>query len=188
MASLTDIFNRALSEVGDLRISLPTEVTKQARACSDAWDVVREEVLAEHPWNFAKVYTSISRTTETPAWRWAYAYTLPSDYLVLREVDPPEVGWEVVADRTLYSDSEGPLQISYTKNETDPTKYSPGFVSAVSYRLAAEIVEELTQSNTKKGDVFTIYETKLKKAKRQDGREAPPQTIKPGRWVTARFR
>lgn len=186
MASKTDIFNRALSEVGDLRVAVDTELTGQAKACNAAWTTVLEELLVEHPWNFAKIYKTLTREIATPEWRWTYSFVLPPDYLTIREVELQRDDWEVVANKKLYSNTEGPINISYTANITDTTRYSPGFVTALGYRLAAEIVEELTQSNTKKQDVFAIYERRLKKAKRQDGREAPPQTQKSGRWVRAR--
>ena len=52
MATETDIANRALSRLGEKRITLlGTDTTKQATACDDAYLIVRDEVIRSYPWN-----------------------------------------------------------------------------------------------------------------------------------------
>lgn len=53
MSSDVDIVNRALSRLGAARIDTINDDTKNARAARSALDVVRFEVLADHPWNCA---------------------------------------------------------------------------------------------------------------------------------------
>ena len=188
MASQTDIYNRALSAVGDLRVSSPTEPSAQATACSDAWDIVRREMLVEHPWNFAKEYVSRSATTTTPPWRWSYEYILPADCLQVREVkDLDDDGWEVVSERRLYCDDAGPISLTYTKDVTDCGAFPPRFVVAVAMRLAVEIAEQLTQSNTKQEILIAKADRALRRARMADGREGPPLKQRAGRWITARM-
>ena len=187
MATLLGIFNRALSELGAKRLASVDDTTPAATDCRDAWAIVRPELLAEHPWNFAKAYTTLSRTTETPAWRYAYVYNLPADLISLDEVDLEEVAWEQVAGGQLYSDEAGPIRIAYTKDVTDPSRYSAGFTSAAAWRLALELCEKITQSNTKKADVAAAYEVRLKKAIIQDGKQNPRLEQRAGRWVRARL-
>ena len=45
MPSATDICNRALSRVGEARITSLTDDSKQARACNSAYAHIRDEVL-----------------------------------------------------------------------------------------------------------------------------------------------
>ena len=68
MPSATDICNRALSRVGEARITSLTDDSKQARACSSAYAHIRDEVFRAHPWNsvitrakLAKLFTSKHR-------------------------------------------------------------------------------------------------------------------------------
>jgi hypothetical protein len=52
MASETDIANRALSRLGEARITLlGTDITKRAKSVDDAYLIVRDEVIRGYPWN-----------------------------------------------------------------------------------------------------------------------------------------
>jgi hypothetical protein len=52
MATETDIANRALSRLGDKRITLlGTDTTKHALSADDAYLIVRDEVIRAYPWN-----------------------------------------------------------------------------------------------------------------------------------------
>jgi hypothetical protein len=53
VATDLDIANRALSRLGAARIDSLSDDTKNARAANSALEAIREEVLADHPWNCA---------------------------------------------------------------------------------------------------------------------------------------
>ena len=176
MASKTDIFNGAIRLVGARRIeNADDNATRAARELTDAWEDVRKEFLTLHPWNFAKVYTTLAATVNTPDWKWSYEFLLPGDCLQVRQVgEYARTPYENVSDRRLYANQDT-LKISYTQDVQDTALYHPTFVSALQARLAVEIVEAVTQSSTKKADLEAVFDKRLRRAKRVDMKNAPPQ-------------
>lgn len=74
MATDVDIANRALSRLGAARITSLEQDVKNARAAKAALEVVREEVLTDHPWNCAvKRGTLFSPTYTITAAAWVGA-------------------------------------------------------------------------------------------------------------------
>lgn len=68
MASALDIANRALSRLGDYRISAYPAVAadgKPGRAVNAAFTLVRDEVLADHPWNRSTKRAVLAATQKT---------------------------------------------------------------------------------------------------------------------------
>ena len=53
MASVIDICNKALDKLGQNPIISLTDGNKAANLCTRNWPLVRDQVLREHPWNFA---------------------------------------------------------------------------------------------------------------------------------------
>ena len=78
-----------------------------------------------------------------PSTLWAYAYAKPSDCLVPRRIvtgideykEDDSADFEIEGD-TLMTDKQDATLI-YTRPIADPTKYTPSFVTAVGYKLAA---------------------------------------------------
>lgn len=154
MASVVDICNLALSHLGD-RATLssidPPEGSAQADHCAQWWPIARDEALAAYDWRFASHTTSPAQLDEAqqtnPAW--LYAYALPADFLVAREMifeegsiflEPgvPEFDGGTIDDgtRVFFTNLED-LAMRYTRKVTNPTQYTPGFVTAISYLLAS---------------------------------------------------
>ena len=86
---------------------------------------------------------------------------------------------ETLSDGTLclmtdYDNTDYALYISYIKKVTDATKYSPLFIKALSYRLAAELALPRTESRSKAVDMMTMYEAALREA---DGHNASSEYV-----------
>lgn len=95
MATDVDIANRALSRLGAARIASINDDVKNARAARSALEIVRAEVLADHPWNCAvrraRIYAA-SYSITAAAWVGAgsrYRVTLGSH--ALRTGDPVSI-------------------------------------------------------------------------------------------------
>jgi len=76
---------------------------------------------------------------------------------------------EAISDGTLcllsnYDNTSDDIFITYIQKVTDDNKYSPDFVSALSFRLAAEMATAITESRAKYQDMMNLYESSLKKA------------------------
>lgn len=186
MASKTQICNRALSIIGEEAVvNIDSVNTKPARVIASMYDSVRDAMFAIIPWNFATKRVSLAPDADAPTWGWTYAYTIPTDFISLYRIyeNPPYVfeGGKILTDVGTV------LKIQYIAKITNTEQYSPSFNEAFSSRLALEAIEIITQSNTKKADLFEGYKLKLNEAMRIDALENPIEYTEEDDWVLARL-
>jgi hypothetical protein len=98
----------------------------------------------------------------------AYATALTSDQILIRET-AYHYAIEALADSTRvlvtdYDNDEYDLYLTYIRKEDDPAKYSPNFINALAFRMAAELCMSRTESRPKFGDMMALYEAALKRA------------------------
>jgi len=185
MASKTEIANRALAKIGDTRVSnIETDGTKKALVINDMWDLVRDALLQSYPWNFALKRASILADGTAPAWKWSKRYAVPTDFLSLIEIqDFPD--YEMVGG-FIETDNSSPLKILYVSRVEAAGDFDPLFAEALASSLAVEIVEVLTQSNTKKNILLAELESNIKAAFAADAIQDMPQEQRPDSWLTSR--
>ena len=189
MAALIDIFNQALMLVGNKPILITTEQSPGAKACDRAWPIVRQEVLSEHAWQATVARIQLPKSEADPVHGYAFQYPLPSDNLRILSVNefwPEDRRW-VVESTGIMTDIDAPLDVVYIKDVEDTTSYSPLLVSALGHRLALEIVERRTQSNTKKQQIEVLYNAILRKAKMADVREQSSAQYVEAQSISVRF-
>ena len=185
MPSAVDICNRALSRVGEARITSLSDDSKQARACNGAYTFIRDEVLRAHPWNSAISRASIAKLADAPEFGYDAQYQLPSDCLRVVEVFDTKLPW-VVEGRRILCDEGSPLELRYVRREEDPNTMDSILVSAIAARLAVELCEELTQSNTKRKLANAEFDLIMSQARSADGQEQSPMPFEEDDWVNAR--
>lgn len=61
MASVVDICNSALNMLGGNTIISLTETSKNARLCNQRYELVRDAVFREHPWNCLQKESSLQK-------------------------------------------------------------------------------------------------------------------------------
>lgn len=190
LATEIDVINKALVLVGDRAIGARTDNNERARVMDSIYDDVLDRVLRECPWNFAIKRVNIA-SSGAPAWgKFSYKYALPSDFLYMMHTQDfedytIEEGY-ILADTTSSTVGTG-LNIRYVARITDATRFDSLFTQALSYRLAYEACERLTQSNTKKSDLYQEYELTMTRAKRINGQEDSPNDYVEDDWITARY-
>lgn len=199
MASEIEIANRALSKLGVARLTSLSDNNAQARAVNAAWDLVRDNELRIRRWNFAIARASMAALTSEPVWGFDNEYQLPSDFLALLEI--PDA-WEA-AGLTDYRNSEtlpfriegtkiltdiaAPLDIRYIYRCDDTSQWDAAFCEAFACKLAYEMCEELTQSNTKKQLLAEDYKQAIRAAARTNAIENPPQPLPDDSWLLSRL-
>lgn len=156
MASKVQIANMALGRIGvSQRIAnVDTEDSIEARQCRTFYDQDVEFVLRSFEWPFATGYRQLALVTEEPSDDWAYAYRVPVDSLKVRRIvtalgrddpnPPPFVLGQDSQGPLLYTSEEDPT-IEYTVNITDPGRFDPIFVEALSWKLASDIAPALSR-------------------------------------------
>lgn len=190
MASTVDICNRALQKLGAERIISLTQNSTSARACNLAYESVRDAELRAHAWNFAIKRVQLAADAAAPSYGYDYAYTLPSDCLRLLPNDHNEGvyprDWKVEGRKILTNES-APLKIRYIRRITDTTQYDATFVEALASRMAIEMCEELTQSNSKRQLAQDEYRAAIREARKMNAFENPPVEQQTDDWLTARL-
>ena len=84
--TIVGIVNLALNRIGVKRLGDPqvfpfTENSVQSLAANAVWEYVRDEVLAEKDWRFAKKRAAIGKVAEVPESGYDFAYLVPDDFL-----------------------------------------------------------------------------------------------------------
>lgn len=87
----------------------------------------------------------------------------------------------------ILTDYTAPLKIRYIKREQDTAQWDSTFVEAIACRLAAEMAEDLTQSNQKKDAAWKEYDQALMAAIRSGAVEQQHQDMPDDSWVLSRI-
>jgi hypothetical protein len=190
MASQTDICNRALQKLGAKRIVSLSDDSPSARACITAYDTVRQAELRAHNWNFAISRQVLAADALAPEFGRAYSYTLPSGCLKI--IDPyPEQNlndrdW-VIEGRKIYTNDVAPLNVRFISDITDTSLFDALFVESFAARMAVEMCEQLTQSNTKKDLLQKEYIQNIREARKASSIEKRPIEPATDTWLTVRL-
>lgn len=180
-----DICNRALQKLGAGRITSLNEDSPNAHECNVAYEAVRDAELRDHVWSFARKRAQLAADTATPDFGYSYQYELPVD--CLRVLPGRSVtDWQIEGTHIL-TDDGAPLEVVYVKKVTDPNEMDSLFREVLAARLAWELAEVITQSNTKKAEVAAEYREAIAKAKRTNAIERVSDEPPDDEWVTARL-
>lgn len=193
MASDVDICNLALGHLGDeaaVSSINPPDQSAQAAYCSKFYSLALSMVLTDHDWQFAIKKAFLAQLPTSDA-LWQYAYALPSDFMNVSALFAstsaddlnglPATGSQVAytietdsnGNQVLYTNQFSPL-LKYTAYVTNTASFSPGFVEALSWRLASYLAGPIL-----KGDVgvaasktcMQMYAVALKAAKETDSQD-----------------
>lgn len=197
VVSKARICNLALAHINqtETQISnLDTDTGTVAIQCRIHYDIAREFVLADHPWNFAKKRVTLTDIGNPPS-NFAYRYDYPSDCIKMREIEritrkslPIPFGIEDDGSDngvSIVTDQDQAVGI-YTYNVQNVSLFSPSFVTALSWFLASELAPALTGSMEQQEATLTVYRNMMSAAKATDSDEAfqDPELDSP--WERAR--
>lgn len=192
-ASVVSICNQALAILGADRITDIGEDSAPARLCSVLYEPCRDAVLRAYPWNFATRRTSLAALTTTPSWGFDAEYQLPegpSPEFCLRVLDvygadERNEPWKVEG-RTIRTNLEAPLYISYIARVDDPAQFDVLFVKALAARLATELAYPLTASASMMDMASRLYTGALAEARVTDAQEGSSDAVLATDWIDVR--
>ncbi len=199
MAAEVDIVNKALSKLGEARISSLDDPSDVAALAASIYGTVRDDVMGDHNWHFAKHRVKLSRLAEKPAFEWAYKYLMPSDCLRILQAGPwPVLNLDglVAEDRSAWTlegrhilSNYGPtLNLIYLRREEDVAAYPPSFVEVLACKLAVEMSERLIGAGGKREMAWKEYDEALRRARRHNAIQLPPQPVSDGTWAASFYR
>lgn len=192
------ICNMAILHVGGNKISSLNDNSVEARICEVHYDQARDKVLEDKDWTFAVSRAEIVQNAVDPVFGYQGSFTLPTDCIRVMEV------WES-ADNTMFRDRSNPLEwekeennisantqgsvfIRYIKRIEATSRYSAGFVDALSLYLAHKLAVPIAQSSKLQTDMMNLYLRSLKDAANADGLQGRSRRIRSSRLVNARSR
>ena len=178
------ICNSALLKLGADRINELTDDSKEAKLCNEQYSKIRDDLLREHPWNFAIMRVELALLVSTPEFGYSNEFQLPTDCMrVLKLHEDVEFKIE---GRKLLTDN-GTIKIKYIKSVTDPSQFDANFAEALSAKLAAELSYALVQSVSLTDRVIAQAAAIISKAKTMDAQEGSAEQFANDFYLNARF-
>lgn len=181
-----DICNAALAQLGQERIQNLSDLNKRARACNDRYAGVRDAVLRAAKWRCAiKRVTLDSPLSTAPAFGWAYAFQLPSDYIRHAFSDDALNTFRIEDGKLLTNYAT--FNLAYVYRLTEVPKMDTLLAEAIAARLAFEIGPQIHAGLEGRKLAGEIYEAKLAEAMQVSAEEDMVQTtdVFQSNWVQA---
>jgi len=185
MATELGIINSALIKLGVETVSAVPGTTRQGALANEQYAKIRDELLTEHPWNFAIKRALLTPTVTTPVFEFAFEYNLPADYLRVWATEFPQDFYQIEGNK-LYSNYSA-IKIRYIYKVTDATLFPPTFAELLSLKLAADLAYVLVQSNSLKNSLLQEYLVKLRDVRSYDGQESPSYPLTDDLFINSRF-
>ena len=148
MASEVDIANLALSRLADVAnvsVISPPEAGTTAEIVARFLPIARDSLLQMHSWDFATKTARLALLAEEPV-GWDYMYTVP--VWMIKALSVTQEGTDTLCDYVVETNADNRLVVltnaseailRYVERVIDPDRFSPLFVDALSWMLAANI-------------------------------------------------
>lgn len=195
------VCNLALLRIGQLaRITSLADESTEAEACLTCWDLARDATLEAAAWPFATRRHALTAITDGERGAWAYAYSLPSDFIAARNLDiadednplgayntnpgeAEQLVWRLEGDatlgRVLLTNVENAVLV-YTAKVEQPARWSPMFRNALAYQLASDLAFGLAKNQRLGFSMLQAFEKFVRLAAassfNQERAELPPES------------
>ncbi|WGF89276.1 hypothetical protein [Marinivivus vitaminiproducens] len=177
----------ALVKIGALPLASLGDGSAEATVASQLYPLVRDSLLAAHPWTFALRQVRPERLAQAPEADFRHAFALPADFLAALSVGTGTRGRNVtyrVAAGAVHTDAEA-IVLTYV-SRPEEAAFPPLFDHVLVAALAAEFCVPLTE-NTSRADVLGRQAKEaLRDAKRIDSQQDTPGAIEDFTLIRAR--
>ncbi len=169
------VCNLALSRIGQPPIMSFEDNTKAAQLCATAYDPSRKAMLRAMRPDFSKKRVSVGALGTPPVWGYANHGQLPSDCLLVIEVEQPETVRWGVEERTILTDWSMPLNIVFVRDETNTGIFDSTYEDALADQIAAEVVFGLTKNMAYRDKFYATAAHKAGLAQNVDAQQGSPE-------------
>ncbi len=185
LSTKLDIYNMALSMLGEATITSLTANTKAVSLLNSIYTLVRDDCLRDHHWNFATLREALTEDTATPAFGYAHQFVMPVACLKLISTDPEEAVYEL--ENNLLLTDEDTISIRYVSRVTQESVFDVKFTQFFATRLAAKICYNLTASASREEGLYALAAKELAGAKAVDGQEDSIKEFFAETWIESRY-
>ena len=171
MASVVDICNSALNQIGASNIIALDEDSKAARICNQRYEFIRDGVFRSHPWNSLITRQTLASDATAPSFTYSNQFTLPTDPFCLRvlKLSDPEIKFEIEGRKLLCDEST--INLIFVARVIDPNEYDQLLINTIESAIAADIAYALIGSTTLTATMHELYRKKLTEARFVDATE-----------------
>lgn len=172
MRALIDMVNAALARLGEPRISSFDDPRAAARAASDSWESVRDDVLSKAAWAAASATARLTQSLPAPPG--AAAFAPPADMLAIRRIDGVP-GWRLEGRAVIGPADAGAPTIHYVRR-LPVEQFDAAMTAAFEAGLAARLCAALGGGAEAAARLTNEYAAQLAMAERID-RRAPQRRV-----------
>ena len=184
----TSIINKALAHLGERPITSLTEGTAASDIADAVFDELAREAMYEHPWTFIRRRAVLAPTGTTPPFEWSHEFELPERFLRFIKTYPefPNTYPYAVEGGYMYTNTDAP-QMEYIVEETDISKYPPGFVACLALLIAVHIAPRVKDSERSTNELYAMYKDRLVTMRSLDSQQGTPDPVQQDEWLDERY-
>ena len=204
MATKVEIYNLALSHIGEPPVKSPTERSAGARAINVIYNVQLQAMLRSFPWSFNQDTKQLVQDTTIESPDYKYVYALPAEFSFMTRIvaanGNASVEWDY--DKMAYIGLEGEWRIrsgrlhcniaapiiEYQVLITDETMFDVLFADALGWRLASQIALPITKKPAVQQGAIQAYLMALRIARGMDGAQSKKKLRVGEEWIRAKRR
>jgi hypothetical protein len=175
-----EICNMALGFCGKDGIAAFEDDSTEARACKAFYAGIRDKVLEDRIWSFAKEQYILAPVAGAPLFGFTKKFQLPGEVVRVHRADDGSGDYRMIWDlpgRHILTDAEQ-VFITAVKKIEDTSLFSPGFSLAVALRLAYTLAVPMTENRQLKADLWAEYQTEIKDAGGVDGSQGKSERVR----------
>jgi hypothetical protein len=198
--STTQLANIALqrAQCGQRLTSFDSDTFKEAQQARDVYDTLRQTMLRENLWGFAKKRVQLAQLGSAPVFGYDHAYGLPADYLRLISVHPYNGEGVLVKyhletlvvsltnTRAIITNADQ-CWLRYVYDVETLSSWDADFYDAFAWRMSVEFALNIKKSAQLAQGNMAEYRKAISLAKSTGGVEAWPEPYPesfPGSWVS----
>lgn len=196
MATKLSLYNAALREIGDAKLSSVTEAVEARYVLDDVYEDVVKDCIESGLWNFATRSVKLDADTGIePGFGPSEVFAKPSDFVRVVAISPNGDFLSTVSDYIIENEylvaHQTPIYVRYISDGDDYgfdlTNWPRSFTRYVELSLALRVCERLTQSAGKAEQLRLDVKAARMYAKSRDAMdEAQPRYTPMGSWNAAR--
>lgn len=168
MSTETEICNLAISRLGEQANMIDLrEDSSYAAVARDTYPIVRDALLERHAWNFATTRARAQLSAEEPI-DWKYMYQVPAKCVRVLSVYTEGSG-QLIEDEPWVLEMQGEYRviltnikdaiIKYVQYTSNVDLFSPGFVDALAWHLAASLAGPIVKGETGMSVAIKLLQT-----------------------------
>ena len=193
------ICNMALGYIAKARITSLNDSTESARQCNLYYDHLRQQLLVNYNWGFAKRVTALALLSDTTMFGYEYVYAYPTACLAIRFIYNSENAESKIYEKERYevfTNSSGIQCIAcdvenayaeYTYDIVDADLFSVLFAEALTRCIAATIATPLCGSSAIAETQYQLYQNALVLAKVISVQQSESKAHYPEDFISARM-